>query len=240
MAGDVKVVMLGIKEIIERSTAVHLCTIVKKTLEEYEIPLRSIYAVTTDNAANMIATSQELENELKKSIMEDELAENSDIDERPPNDDNSHAIDVDDALDIDDEIRNFLNERDTSDEDILSSIFDDNLLSESLLRSVGDNLNREINPDNSIHGVRCAIHTLQLAIKDAIASMRSADSNVILLCRNIAKFMRLKSTQIEMRNKNISIVLPTLDVETRWNSTYALVSVVIIFPEMVTIQLVQS
>lgn len=224
--GCMKVVMLGIKEIVERSTAMNLCFIVKTTLEEYEIPIRSIISVTTDNAANMIATTQELECELNRSIAGDISSEdlgNAEL----ARDQGDVSLRVDGISDtsIDDEIQDSLNEPDATDEDALHSIFDEGALHDDLLRSVGNSLNREFNPDRLIDDVRCAIHTIQLAVKDAPSSLNRADSNVISLCRNIAKFLRLKSTQIEMRHNDTSI-LPILDVETRWNSSYALVNIV--------------
>lgn len=229
---QVKVATLGVKEVIERSTSANLCAIVKNTLEEYGIHPHAAISVTADNAANMIATIHELEIELNKTIMQEVDVDSIEIAESQSDNagdtqihENEHLTN---AIPIDDEIQNTIDEQETNDEDILNHIFDESVLHESLLNSVGENLIGEIAYENFIDDVRCAIHTLQLAVKDAIELLARADANVILLCRNIAKFLRLKSSQIEMRKKNILIVLPVLDVETRWNSTYALASIAIL------------
>lgn len=224
--GKAKVVVLGTKEIIERSTAEHLCSIVENVLEQYGLSLRSIITVTSDNAANMIATTHELEKELHNMLLGDSDTEEPIIADRA--DGNSDGFDLsEDQLDgtnLDQAIESALNESNITDEDILNSMFDENILHDDLLTSVGESLTTEINQIFFIDQVRCAIHTIQLAIKDAIGLMSKADSNVITLCRIVAKYLRVKSTQIELRKKNVPVLLPILDVETRWNSTYALVS----------------
>lgn len=74
-----------------------------------------------------------------------------------------------------------------------------------------------------------AAHTLQLAVNDALKLLGKNDSNIISLCRVVAKFIRLQSTKNEMHKVGLSSILPKLDVETRWSSTYLMVSFFYIF-----------
>lgn len=86
-------------------------------------------------------------------------------------------------------------------------------------------------------GINCVAHTLQLLVKDAMKQLGKETSNVIDLCRRIIKALKLKSTEVivEQAQQNAAIEViakqpelklkvPSLDVETRWGSTYDMVS----------------
>lgn len=75
-----------------------------------------------------------------------------------------------------------------------------------------------------ITGVNCAVHTLQLSVKDALSNLMKAYKNVIELCRRICKFLRLKSTSVSLDAIEINHVLPRLETPTRWGSMYLMVS----------------
>ncbi|KAM7280968.1 zinc finger BED domain-containing protein 4-like [Ixodes scapularis] len=67
----------------------------------------------------------------------------------------------------------------------------------------------------ALRGVRCAAHTLQLAVEDAL---KSADVKVLLdKCRAICKKLRVPTTM--MLVKKLNLKKPILDCPTRWNST---------------------
>lgn len=74
-----------------------------------------------------------------------------------------------------------------------------------------------------VQGIRCAAHTLQLCIRDAVQKLRSRIQNVITLCRRIAKTMKLTATAHELNQAGIEFNVPHLDVGTRWCSTYIMV-----------------
>lgn len=75
----------------------------------------------------------------------------------------------------------------------------------------------------NITGVDCAAHTLQLAIADSIKKLPTNTANVILLCREMSKFLRLVSTKNEMSKLGIEYRLPRLEVSTRWSSLFHMV-----------------
>lgn len=75
-----------------------------------------------------------------------------------------------------------------------------------------------------IAGVNCSAHTLQLAVKDALAKIAIRHRNVISLCHKVCKSLRLKSMQNEFETYGGSYKKPRLDVETRWRSTFMMVS----------------
>lgn len=73
----------------------------------------------------------------------------------------------------------------------------------------------------NIHGVRCAAHTLQLAVMSAFGMAEFED--IVLLCRAVAKELRNKSAEIELGEREITFKIPHIDVKTRWNSLYVMV-----------------
>lgn len=68
----------------------------------------------------------------------------------------------------------------------------------------------------NITGIKCAAHTLQLAIKDSI---KKADlNNFISDARELVKKLRIPSLISKFKDSNVK--RPVLDCTTRWNSTY--------------------
>lgn len=73
-------------------------------------------------------------------------------------------------------------------------------------------------------GIKCVVHTLQLVVKDALGALPQDSKNTILLCRRVAKILRLESTKYYIEGTELELKKPSLDVETRWGSTYVMVS----------------
>lgn len=220
--GKVKVVPIGVKELLQRHTAIYLCSVIKNTLEQYGIRLRSILTVTSDNASNMIATTHQLEIELNKAIIED-CGDNDNVQE------NESTVDSNERFySIDEEINKCIEDDEeqevVTDDEALNMILDESSLYDVLLNNVTHEINKETGNHNLfVDQIRCAAHTLQLSINDALKKLRKEDANVIKLCRKVAKFMRLPSTKNELNGNQIFTIFPLLDVETRWNSTYLMV-----------------
>lgn len=76
----------------------------------------------------------------------------------------------------------------------------------------------------SIQSVRCAAHTMQLAVDDAVKPKVEADSlkPLLLAVRKLANFLRNPSNVLQIKeDKELS--LPSLDCVTRWGSTFDMV-----------------
>ncbi len=73
--------------------------------------------------------------------------------------------------------------------------------------------------EESIQSVRCAAHTLQLAVDDALKA-NDGVKPVIGKVRNLAHFLRTPTNVRQL--KTAGKPLPVLDVVTRWGSTYAM------------------
>ena len=71
-------------------------------------------------------------------------------------------------------------------------------------------------PDTTIYTVRCAAHTLQLAIRDGLK--QHGASTVLAQARSVAKKLRAPNMLSSLKNKGQ--LLPMIDVETRWGSSF--------------------
>lgn len=221
--GNVKVVTLSMRELNQAHTADYLSYILQEVLAEYEINLSQVISITTDNGSNMLAMVKNLENK---------LFEDADSQEQEINQIDVSAIELGDDAEAnfcsdeqtENEIEQVLKMNEVTDEDALDVLFDDSSVYEELLEKlVFDMRKRSGNHHLFMASIKCAAHTLQLAVNDALKLLGKTDENIISLCRIVAKFLRLQSTKNEMHQVGLISIMPKLDVETRWSSTYLMV-----------------
>lgn len=74
-----------------------------------------------------------------------------------------------------------------------------------------------------VNGVNCAAHTLQLVVRDALALLPKHQSNVITLATKVSKFFRKESTRNAVKNMGLNMKVPSVEMPTRWSSTYMMV-----------------
>lgn len=127
--------------------------------------------------------------------------------------------------DSDEDIQQFLNKNRSNDE-MLDMLLDESDYYEQLIdKIVSDIHNKNTNHNSFVYSIKCAAHTMQLAVKDSFQLIDEPDKNVIDLCRHVATFLRKQSCRNEMRRLGLSCILPSLDVKTRWSSTYLMVNI---------------
>lgn len=73
----------------------------------------------------------------------------------------------------------------------------------------------------NIFGIRCAAHTLQLSVQKAIEA--SKYGHLIAIFRNVCKYLRTPTIVRYIKQQNLGIEKPGMDVETRWSSLYKMV-----------------
>lgn len=77
-------------------------------------------------------------------------------------------------------------------------------------------------------GVNCAAHTLQLVVKTSLKELRKETSNIIDLSRRVLKALKLNATKHIVEEAKLQMKVPSMDVETRWGSSYTMVIIFII------------
>lgn len=74
----------------------------------------------------------------------------------------------------------------------------------------------------NIYGIKCAAHTLQLAVRKAMKNSNVAE--LMKICQLVVKLLRKPRIINEIRSNNLEYFLPRYDCLTRWSSTYLMVS----------------
>lgn len=221
--GELKVRSIGMIELLKPHTGIYLAEIIYQRLKVYEIDLRQILTITTDNGANVLKMVNDVGEILHNTMGDDNLA---------PPESPRDSCDFQSDMQTDDEISKLLSEvEELTDEDALEILFDDVLSNDkkNLLTVISNHVIEHVGLEVqfNISGVKCSEHTLQLGITDALKKCARQYTNVIILCRNVAKSLRTKSTQHTFEtNTQGQYRTPRLDVETRWGSTYMMVSFV--------------
>lgn len=216
--GKTNIFCIGMVELKKKHTAKHLATVVKQTLERYDIRLSQVLTVTTDNASNVLKMSKDLKEELERMREE----EKSDIMGKNTAHDNEHTHAAEDEIVniSENETENFT----FTDDDALAIVFDEAESYGNMIDDIVTEIQKESNNQSLFaHSIKCAAHTLQLAVKDTLNDIDGEDARVINICKEASKLLRLNSYRNKLEEEQIKITLPKLDVETRWNSTYLMV-----------------
>lgn len=107
---------------------------------------------------------------------------------------------------------------------------------DELLTAIMPQVAREHGHDKcfNLSSIRCAAHTVQLVVKDSMKELSEESSNIIKICRRIAKILRLESTKYFLEEAGLALKKPKLDTETRWGSTFVMVS-----PFLITVPIIR-
>lgn len=219
--GHLRIRSIGMIELHKSHTGVYLKEVITDRLKLYEIDLKQIIVITTDNGANVQKMVRDIEDCLN-------VDENSTRDICSNVSEQEH-LDTDSATDesTDRAIAEILAQNnDVTDDEAISCIFDEVALQQH--RTLLNDMTNAMSDDGfefmwDISGINCAAHTLQLAIKDSFKRISKAISNFIELCRKTCKFFRLQTTRFELEEARITYIQPRLENDTRWGSMYLMV-----------------
>lgn len=195
---------LGVKEIFGSHTSAKITSLCKSTLAAFEIKPIQIYAITTDNAANMLKVSRLVQAEIEESM--EETSGNSSGVVRAPSSSVSSEEPPDSQVTFTEEEMQEL----TDVEQSLGSEEDEEIDNEP-----SNAMEADIELGNTV-GVRCASHTLQLCVRDAVKDGRTA--RTISKGRRLAKLMRTPLARGLLKKCRIRV--PALDCETRFDSEF--------------------
>ncbi|CAG5093118.1 Protein of unknown function [Cotesia congregata] len=211
--GKIIIRTLAVEEITERHSGENLKNLILRTFDLYGIDVKNIYSFTSDNGTNMVKLSELLAEEQNLPVEEDDARnelmcniDNTTLNNTGSNTDNPIEEDMDFEI----------NDSTTMDDDNDLG-FDLELqpdLSEMELSGSMETLQQSF----SLVNIRCAAHTLQLAVQAAINKSNLQKS--LSKARNAAKIFRVDSTINEIRRLRSTASKPVLDLPTRWSSTY--------------------
>lgn len=226
LVGEVKVRSIGFIELLDRHTGIYLANVIIKRLEELNIKLIQIFSMTTDNGKNVLKLVREMETCLQTEIdkMQQQAKETTKVTSSENSNVHNHDENLDDAI-ID--LLAQYTKASEEDADALENAMDEVPLDchKTLLEVMTTELiKNDTNILWNITGIRCAAHSLQLGVNDALKLLATSVVNVISLCRELCKFLRLQSTINDMMQIGLSYRLPRIEVKTRWSSTYLMVN----------------
>lgn len=240
---------IGMVHLYSSRTSKHIADTILDQLKLFGIQIWQIISITTDNASNMTAMIDQC-NQMyndESANYEDEIDANEHEHAEDHQDDDqnlssagegdseyvetltqqylllseeevqSMIADFLDELDAKkpDESETIPNERDTGQQSQEEPIDIDKLLRELEEKFSDVGL--------KISGIRCAAHTLQLAVIGALSTKNY--KLFTRLCREVCKELRKQSTHDVLNANNITFKIPSIDCLTRWNSTYKMVSI---------------
>lgn len=228
--GRVIIRWIGMILLTESHTAENIKVEILACLQKFGIKASQLISITSDNASNMLAMIK-----LVNKCSDDNDDQSDDCDENDEYDELSKNVNnnlYDDEETIQAEINSIIDEfnliQSMSDEEKreaekrhaeVMEMLDDSSHYMELVKSLENAFAMET---LNSHGIRCVLHTLQLAVKGALKG--SQVQVLIDMCRVACKLLHRASYQKKLVKKNLKIVTPPLDNKTRWNSTYMMVT----------------
>lgn len=231
-------VNIGMIELKKSHTSQNLSVVYRDCLKKYEISKQQVMSISGDNGRNVQKFI-----EIEKVDAQSQVARRLHFDTPA----NLNAPNVRNAAVIDQEIENVLNSEEMSDDDDVANILQifeecgidyneengyDQLLNDTITAITKEHGQELFN----MSGISCAAHTLQLLVKDGIKELKKETSNIISLSRRIIKALKLNSTKqiiesaiqaasTELITSQLQLTLkvPSLDIETRWGSSFVMV-----------------
>lgn len=152
---------LSIKLLEERHTAEYLNTVLKETLERYEVPITNVYTCTSDNGANMVKLTKLLRDDQDQCLAEnyeedddENLEDVVSVDETSDSNDSSSQVEEDEYLLAANSIGVMEKEKE-KEEGVEKFVEDEDGTPEGA-----------VDEEGLLILVRCAAHTLQLCVWD--------------------------------------------------------------------------
>lgn len=207
-------------------TAVNIKNEILVCLKKFDIEPSQIISITSDNASNMLAM-------IKSFNQDQELGGGSGNKESSTDDDdalNENRENTEYYI-LDGEIDKIINEYNAMNMMTVEEAEAERRNAEAceILDDTSHYLNllKTLQNDFILHtlnasGIKCAAHTLQLAMKSALDTSRV--QTLIAVCRMACKMMRKQSYKNTMIEQNFKVVFPKLDSIVRWNSTFKMVN----------------
>lgn len=216
---------IGMIHLTSSHTAEHIANVIHERMEMFGISNSQLISITTDNASNMTAMIERFNEAYNENVAESESSdsevEDSNVAGARCNTNETYFqtsysfLDKEELTGI---LRDVIQQMEFENSEDLSELLQVHPDFNVLLRDLeeifaGETLN--------INSIRCAAHTLQLAIMDALGI--DEFDLLVRLARAVCKELRTDSNITELRQNNIRFKIPRIDCKTRWNSIYIMV-----------------
>ena len=214
--GMLDIFTLTVKEMFVSSTAEEIKTMILNALSTVGVDLNQIYSITTDNGANVIKSCKLLSEVSRAELGACTSGETA-----------SAAIQITDSREGEDTDSDEEDDNQGIPEGRNSGSSGNNDTSTAVVEILIDDAVNGIVTEQSISeqqcsfgiaSVKCAAHTLQLAVNDVVKKRQFNET--IEAARKIVKKTRNHNLRLVFRKHQQS--LPVLDCETRWGSTYVM------------------
>lgn len=202
---------LGLKKLEEKHTAKYLTKVALKCANSCGIEDCQICTVTTDNARNITGSIDHINPSVSITCDDDTIICN-DV-QLTSLKDQYELMNLDES-----EFEAIVQQ--LRDEEALEDALDDNFVYEQLFQ---DAVGQVPNHLNITQGIRCAAHTEQLVVRDAIG--KSNVQSIIIVCKEVAKLIRIPKYEREISQANLKLIKPRLNCKTRWDSDYLMVKI---------------
>lgn len=185
---------LGMKKLEEKHTAKYLAEVALKCVNACGIEDCQICTVTTDNARNITGS-------IDYFNPSDSITSNDDTVICSDDQLNSHQEQYE-SINLDESEFDAIVQQ-LRDEEALEDALDDNFVYEQLIQ---DAVGHVPNHLNITHGIRCAAHTEQLVVRDAIS--KSNIQSIIIVCKKVAKLIRTPKYEREIHKAKLKLIKP--------------------------------
>lgn len=218
---DVVIHSLGVIPLDSAHKAPYIRLKLTDCLKVYDIEPDSVVSFTTDNAKNMIATSNKFDEYLKMigELENANCGDNNGIGTIQRKTSSSQLNEISDPLN-EHELRGIFDQ--AADDEELERIINAEDDFEQLFSEIIGNMEKITTLVNT---VRCGAHTVQLMVRDALDS--SNFKQILTLCRSIVKLLRTQKLQHEAKDVGIDYTLPLMFCTTRWDGDLLMVSTIL-------------
>lgn len=216
--------IIGMVRLMKSHNAAYVSDQILKCIESFEMRPLQIISLTTDNASNMKAAIKRFDKAVAalNNVDENDTVIESDSDQ-DESDEQPRQESVEELLQFleedltSEEYANMLSE--LRDEEALDDALDDTEVFQDLLTELEGEMNKRT---NFVFDIRCAAHTIQLAVKDAVK--KSNIQTILDACQSVAKSLRNQKFICAAAEQKITYIYPRLRCKIRWDTEYKLVS----------------
>lgn len=221
LGSEITIRSIGMIHLTSSHTAKNIAEVIFERMNSFGIKCSQLVSITTDNARNMTAMMNRF-----NEAFDEENAHGSDTDDSDGEDCNNARAYIPQTPfvcsnegDLDAILIDVVQQAEEDDSDDLLELLDESPNFSAIFRELEEILSGQT---ININCIRCAAHTLQLAIMDALGITEF--DLLIRLARAVCKQLRKESNVNELKEMKIKCKVPRIECDTRWNSIYLMVN----------------